>query len=79
MRNYLISLVFLILFSPQLTAQQATIEQCQRYKDQAENYQQRRRKGGSGPQMDQWKNKMRAYKKQYNDGNCQKFRHKLKR
>ncbi len=72
--------VFLIaLLSADVFAQDATLQQCQRYKDQTDRYQQLRRQGGHGEQMDQWKNKMREYQQQYRDGNCHKYRHQLKR
>lgn len=73
----LIILFFIVSFAPISFAQDATLEQCQRLKDLADSYQERRRQGGSGPQMDQWKDKMREYEQQFRDGGCQKYRRKL--
>ncbi len=78
MRYYLILILFMVVDIPLASAQQASVEQCQRYKDKSDYYQDLRRQGGRGPQMDDWKNRMREYDKKFNHGNCQKHRGKLK-
>lgn len=77
--RYQLAVLFIALFTaPALLAQQATLKECQRYKDQAERYQELRRQGGSGPQMDEWKNRMRDYELKFRQGDCRRFRRELK-
>lgn len=78
MYRYIITVLILVVATTTAWAQDTNLKQCQRYKDQADRYQELRRKGGHGEQMDEWKNKMREYQQQYRDGNCHKHSRKLK-
>lgn len=54
------------------------IKHCQKLKDQIERYEQLRRKGGSGTDMDDWKRARRQLEKQFRDDRCRYYRYRLK-
>lgn len=78
MNRLFISLVLLCIISCHAFGQQDTLQQCQRYKDQADRYQELRRQGGRGPEMDEWKKQMRKYEQRFRDGECHKYRNQLR-
>lgn len=59
-------------------AQQASLEQCQKLKDGMARYDELRRNGGGGNQMDAWKRSRRKLDKQFRDSGCKYYRGRLK-
>ena len=74
-------LLLLILFLPMgagtVSAQSASLQQCQQYKDQIARYTSLRRNGGSGKQMDAWKRSRRDSEKAYSGHYCWRYRRPL--
>ena len=51
-----------------IMAERASVKECQRYINKAAQYEQKRRAGGTGAQMDEWKKKQRAYDQKFFSG-----------
>jgi hypothetical protein len=73
-----ILLVFAAASGTAGAAPEKAVQQCQKLKDRIEHYDQLRRKGGSGPQMDSWKRTRRDLEKQFRDLGCRHYRWELK-
>ncbi|WP_133300639.1 hypothetical protein [Seongchinamella sediminis] len=58
-------------------AQQASVEQCQKLRDGIARYDELRRNGGSGSQMDSWKRSRRKLDKQFRKLGCKYYRGRL--
>ncbi len=72
------ALVFALGISSSGMAQDLSLEKCRQLKDQIEHYTKLRRAGGSASKMDRWK-RLRADKQgAYDQGDCRKYRGKLK-
>jgi hypothetical protein len=54
------------------------LQSCQKLKDKIEHYDQLRRKGGKGGQMDSWKRARRDLEKAFRDQQCHYYRRELK-
>ena len=59
-------------------AQQATLEHCQKLKDGIVKYNELRRNGGAGSQMDSWKRSRRELDKEFRKLGCKYYRERLK-
>ena len=71
-----IAIVFLSLcFS--VSAQEVSIEKCQRLKDHIEYYDGLRRKGGSAQQMESWKRSRADVEDDFREYHCRKYGKKL--
>lgn len=68
----------LIFFSASVTADQATLNQCQSWSKKKAMYEDARRKGGSSSQMKHWKKQINRYKDLMMRGNCIRHGSKLK-
>jgi hypothetical protein len=64
--------------SPVSHAQKITMEECQKLKDKIERYDNQRRAGGSGKQMDAWKRSRRESERVYSKSDCWRYGRKLK-
>ncbi|MEH6519151.1 MAG: hypothetical protein V7742_20925 [Halioglobus sp.] len=64
--------------SPVSQAQKITVEECQKLKDKIERYDNQRRAGGSGKQMDAWKRSRRESEQVYSKSDCWRYGRKLK-
>jgi len=71
------AVLLLCMGSAQAGRDQA-VQQCQKLKDRIEQYDQLRRKGGSGSQMDAWKRARRNLEKEFRDRKCRYYRWELK-
>jgi len=60
------------------SAPEPALQQCQKLKDKIENYDQLRRKGGKGAQMDSWKRSRRELEKAFRAQGCHYYRRELK-
>ena len=63
--------------SPASQAQKITLEECQKLKDKIERYNNQRRTGGSGKQMDAWKRSRRESEQVYSKSYCWRYGRKL--
>lgn len=54
-------------------AQSATLEECQKMKDKIDHYNDLRREGGSGAQMDAWKRARRKLEQRFRDEGCRSY------
>jgi len=61
-----------------VSAQQASLEQCQKLKDGIARYDELRRNGGSGSQMDGWKRSRRKLDKEFRKLGCKYYRGRLR-
>ncbi|MEP1469726.1 MAG: hypothetical protein ABJK25_02020 [Halieaceae bacterium] len=76
--NTLLLLIFCLpMGATTASAQSASLQQCQQYKDQIERYTSLRRNGGSGKQMDAWKRSRRDSEKAYSNHYCWRYRRQL--
>ena len=60
------------------SAPEPALQQCQKLKDKIEEYDQLRRKGGKGAQMDSWKRSRRELEKAFRAQGCHYYRRELK-
>ncbi len=61
-----------------IAAQQASLDYCQKLKDGIVRYDELRRGGGRGSQMDAWKRSRRKLDKQFRESGCRYYRGRLK-
>ena len=57
---------------------EASLSQCQYWKDKIDYYTDLRRKGGSASRMESWRSTRREYKEKYNDYECDGWGRKIK-
>jgi hypothetical protein len=74
----LATVIAIAFVSPVSQAQKITVEECQRLKDKIERYDNQRRAGGSGKQMDAWKRSRRESERLYSKSDCWRYGRKLK-
>ncbi|WP_299585950.1 hypothetical protein [uncultured Microbulbifer sp.] len=68
----------LIVFSTATAlAQSATLKKCQSWNDKIESYQEKRKEGGSGKEMDRWKRKIRQHRDKFRKNKCNRYGRKL--
>ena len=68
----------LVCGAPAGSAPEPALQQCQKLKDKIEEYDQLRRKGGTGAQMDSWKRSRRELEKAFRAQGCHYYRRELK-
>ena len=68
----------LIAVSAPLAAQEASLQDCQRWKDKIDELTYLRKKGGSVRQMEEWKRQHRPYEQKFREYGCRKYGKQLK-
>ncbi len=61
-----------------VAAQETSLEQCQKLKNDIARYSALRRDGGSGAQMDAWKQRRRELEKQFRQLRCKQYRWQMR-
>ena len=61
-----------------VAAQEASLERCQKLKNDIVRYSALRRDGGSGAQMDAWKQRRRELEKQFRQLRCKQYRWQMR-
>ncbi|PLW67072.1 hypothetical protein [Pseudohalioglobus lutimaris] len=77
-RQRLIGSVVLVGVASMGWAAEPALQQCQKLKDKIEHYDQLRRKGGKGSEMDSWKRSRRELEKAFRAQGCHYYRRELK-
>ena len=72
-------LLLVLLITTPVAAQTTTQTKCQTLADRIERYTELRRRGGSGSQMQHWKEQLRASEEQFWRMDCKEHRRKLRR
>lgn len=67
-----------LLFSTQTFAKSASLKQCKKLNSQVESYRYKRKKGGSGKNMEAWKVKLRKYESDFKKKQCRRYGNKLR-
>jgi len=68
----------IVSISFQAFAQDATLPECQRWKDKIDYYSEPRKTGGSASQMESWKKARQPYKDKFQGKRCLKYGKKIK-
>jgi len=76
--SYLLALVVVLGVSPLVSAQDHSLEKCQKLKDKIDHYTNQRRAGGSASRMDKWKRARTQKQQAFNEHNCSLYRGELK-
>jgi hypothetical protein len=63
----------LLALSIPLSAGQATLRDCQRWKDRIDHLTDQRRAGGSARQMERWKRRRQVYRERFIEGACRRY------
>lgn len=77
MAKYAFITFLVLIFSVQVHAKGSPFSSCKSLNDKIETYRYKRRKGGSGSQMHEWKTKLRGYESKFKKGKCRRFGNKL--
>lgn len=67
-----------LLFSTQTLAKTASLKQCKKINNQVETYRHKRKKGGTGKNMEAWKVKLREYESDFKKKQCRRYGNKLR-
>ncbi len=73
--------ILVLLFNPTFSYAKKPslpLSSCQQLKDQITYYDDLRRRGGSGYEMEYWKKQRRKAKDKFQDNNCNKWKKKIK-
>jgi hypothetical protein len=68
----------LIAVSAPLAAQEASLQDCQRWKDKIDELTYLRKKGGSVRQVEEWKRQQRPYEEKFREYACRKYGKQIK-
>jgi hypothetical protein len=77
-RAWILGVAILLYGASSWSAPEPALQQCQKLKDKIEGYDQLRRKGGKGAQMDSWKRSRRELEKAFRAQGCHYYRSELK-
>lgn len=67
----------LLIAGESLAAQQATLAECQRWKNRIDGLTNQRREGGAPRQMEKWKRQRQDYRERFTEGGCRRYGREL--
>jgi hypothetical protein len=67
----------LLVAGESLAAQQATLAECQRWKNRIDGLTDQRRGGGAPRQMEKWKRQRQDYRELFIEGGCRRYGREL--
>lgn len=76
LKIFIPALVFFV--SVQVTAQDASLPQCQGWQNKIDYYSNLRKKGGRAQQMESWKQARAVYEDKFQTNKCRKYGKKIK-